>query len=69
MINNLNLKTFVVVWLLMSRGSVIDSKDILLMDLYILLFVDYIFDYIGMTEVSLIQIGLKICEKWRSTSM
>ena len=64
-IHHLDLETFIMIWFLMSRGSMIDPKDIPLMYLNIFLLVNNIFYDVSMTQMSLIQSGLKICEKWR----
>lgn len=68
-IDDLDLKAFIVIGLLIGRWRMLDPQDIFLMHLNIFLFVHHILDDICMTDVCLIQIRLQVVEQWGATSM
>ena len=60
MVHNLYLEALIVVRLLSALWGIFYSQDIFLVDVHIFLLVHYIFDNIGMAEVSLVQRRLKV---------
>jgi hypothetical protein len=55
MVNDLYLEALVMVRLLSALGGIFYAQDIFLVNVHIFLFVHYIFDNIGMADMSLVQ--------------
>jgi hypothetical protein len=60
MVHDLYLEALVMVRLLSALGGIFYAQDIFLVNVHIFLLVHYIFDNIGMAEVSLVQRRLKV---------